>query len=270
MNEQERIAIREIVRQALVDGWHVGWAGEKMESIVEIAELIAYNIQKILEKKPAEAVEETAVGNSAVGTLCVRKYHRMNPERDDVVLGCDLVSGMVVLIEDPDSRMELGLDVVLAESESRDDKILTRNRWCRVESCRSNREYVTFVGVYADKTKHTRHYPIEDGWIVAKETMPLCQHGSAHCGVCKPYEYNYQKPPKKLPPFNTGLGGTKSSTVPPEEDSSRPTVPLQPYYKNWEKPWYSDAIGEAPVEAEAKDDKPSYKKNAWRDQKDGD
>lgn len=260
MNEQERIAVREVIRQALADVWQ-GWRyGTTTVDIVEIAELRTYDIQKILEKKPAEAVEETAVGNSAVGTLCVRKYYRMNPERDDVVLGCDLVSGMVVLIEDPDSRMDLGLDVVL--TESRDDKILTRNRWCRVESCRSNREYVTFVGVYADKTKHTRHYPIEDGWIVAKETMPLCQHGSAHCGVCKPYEYNYQKPPKKLPPFNTGLGGTKSSTVPPEEDSSHP------YGKDWEKPWYSNAIGEAP--AEAKDDKPSSKKIVWRDQKDGD
>lgn len=99
------------------------------------------------------------------------KYYKMDPQTDDMLPnGHYLVEGMKVLIGNPDMR-DRPESSFGAEWEK--DKLLTRNRWCTVTYPQvSEKEELTFVGVYEDGTKRQHIVSAHYAWLVKKDSIP--------------------------------------------------------------------------------------------------
>lgn len=120
-------------------------------------------------------------------TMFVDKFYQMDPAFEDLLPdGTFLKDGMVVLIEDSLSRVEM--DRAINDDRGYDmSRARENNRWCTVshvqfrshpqidyESGRSIglNHLVSFVATYGDGTKTKRTYNVSYSWIVKKDSIP--------------------------------------------------------------------------------------------------
>lgn len=100
----------------------------------------------------------------------VPRYYRMNPKTEDLFTdGKGLVNGMVILVENPDSR------AIIKSTEMEDweyDRALVLNRWCTVSELNVVGGALIFVGVYEDGVKIKRNMSLYDSWLVKKDSLP--------------------------------------------------------------------------------------------------
>ncbi len=98
-------------------------------------------------------------------------YYRMSPETETVILSRKLKDGMVVMLEDPESRIEAWADDDEMDTDwvNRDMNVLSR--WCRVTDLTPTLHGMAFVGVYADGFMAARLASPAEGWIVKKDSI---------------------------------------------------------------------------------------------------
>ncbi len=104
----------------------------------------------------------------------VTRSFAMNPDTDDLLFGNELTEGMVVLVED---HLFYEDPLILNKknpSEYAVSRLNEKQRWCRIERFANGteRDLVSFVGVYADGTKRVRTYNKSYAWFVKKDSIP--------------------------------------------------------------------------------------------------
>lgn len=93
----------------------------------------------------------------------IGKNQAMNPETDDLLYGDELDDEMLVLTA-PEFR---------GDQDSKTDKLLRDNRWCRITKLREETGGIFFIGVYEDGQKYLRHSLPLQPWVVKKHTIPV-------------------------------------------------------------------------------------------------
>lgn len=103
----------------------------------------------------------------------VEQVFIQNPSTEDLLRGSEIKNGMIVLIhdvvfqnfrnfEDPENREPYSYH-----------RLLTEARWCVVTDLEVHRPdgLVSFIGLYADGTKHVRTYSNQWCWYVKRNSM---------------------------------------------------------------------------------------------------
>lgn len=100
----------------------------------------------------------------------VEQYYSMNPTTEDLLRGEDLKEGMVVLMESPFFRQDLGQMQHTNEVRAAQK----RNRWCIITRLKIDEErgQIWFIGLYADGSKMSRNDNINSGWLVKLDSIP--------------------------------------------------------------------------------------------------
>jgi hypothetical protein len=96
------------------------------------------------------------------------KFYRMNPETEILVPdGHSIRPGMVVLIEDADSRVKIKDQM----EEWEEYRALAANRWCTVSDIAINGQFIVFTGTYEDGSQRRRSTSVESAWLVKKNDV---------------------------------------------------------------------------------------------------
>jgi hypothetical protein len=105
----------------------------------------------------------------------VERHYMFDPETDDLIRGHQLVSGMRVLLESPDFRMDMRNVEMFDQGQMR--TALVENRWCMVTELQFNKsdekyEKLSFIAVYDDGTKFSRRWGLDRFWYVKLDSIP--------------------------------------------------------------------------------------------------
>lgn len=99
------------------------------------------------------------------------RFFEMDPQTDDCISGWNLKEGMIVILESTFGR----IDPEKEDKTSYDlEHLSIQNRWCRIEQFlpdARNPEVFSFIGVYADGSKHSRSYNRQWAWYVKKSSI---------------------------------------------------------------------------------------------------
>lgn len=122
------------------------------------------------EEKPINPAFVTMILDGIEYDDIVPQNYRYNIEIEDVIYGDELENGMVVLIEYSNRSWERSID-------PNAEGLLTKNRWCSVTKIRKAQDDrdVVFIGEYADGHKSVRRYDKTTGWVVKKDSIPVCE-----------------------------------------------------------------------------------------------
>lgn len=130
----------------------------------------------------------------------VGKFAEMDPTTEDLLEGCELKDGMIILIEGSINREDLvELDPDSPTSSYRLDRLREVNRWCKIDRVRfEHHNTVSFIATYADGTKRKRTYSTGHAWFVKLDSMIseaklTCDHAIGeehpHCLVAECHNY---------------------------------------------------------------------------------
>ena len=104
----------------------------------------------------------------------VDQYELLDSDTEEIAYTKDLKDGMIVLIESPAAKMNVGPFQILGWDKSEMHMALANNRWCTVTQFDMGTGGYVFVGVYEDGTKFVRRYPAMYTWFVKKtDPKPL-------------------------------------------------------------------------------------------------
>lgn len=100
----------------------------------------------------------------------VSKWYEMDPETEDVLYnGGDLQEGMVVLLENPEMRV----DIWEAETDEEWFRALRTNRWMMVSRIEVIGSYVRLFAEYEDGMKSKLEFPIREAWLVKRPRQTM-------------------------------------------------------------------------------------------------
>jgi hypothetical protein len=103
----------------------------------------------------------------------VTKYYEMDPIEEDLLIdGSKLENDMVVLIEDPEFRVNVSMHFI-DDMPATKERALRWNRWATVSEYEFDTEAdeVIFVAVYEDGTKKKQIVSADKAWFVKLYSM---------------------------------------------------------------------------------------------------
>lgn len=136
-----------------------------------------------------------------VSTDMVEQYYNMDHTTEDILRGEHLKDGMVVLIEEPTYREDLGRNLYTHQVHA----ARAMNRWCTVTRLKIDESQVWFVGIYGDGSKMSRSNSINAGWLVKLGSIPAEEA---------------EEEPLNIAPEEVDLSWVKTTTIPAGKTSA--------------------------------------------------